>query len=94
MGNKLTDALRGGNFKPANVRQIEEPTISKAEAAGLRPPPLSAAQREGINAASAVAGNKFSDYIATRERYEREKAEYERKLDDALWARIQARRIV
>jgi hypothetical protein len=95
MPHKLSDALgrAKNNFQRGDQRIVEEPTISKAEAAGLRPPPLSAEARTGIAVAGTLARNQFEAAAATEERYQREKAEYERARDDFLWSKIQARRL-
>jgi hypothetical protein len=81
------------NFQRGDQRIVEEPVISKAQAAGLRPPPMSEAHRQGIAVAGRLARNQFEAAVATQERYEREKAEYEKARDDFLWSQIQARRL-
>ncbi|MFI4977728.1 MAG: hypothetical protein ACHQC8_03485 [Solirubrobacterales bacterium] len=95
MPSKLTNALRGrNNFQRADLRKLEEPEISVAEAHGLKPPALTAAQRAGQNAIAAVAADRFDRDILGQEKYRQEKADYEKQRDDALWQKIQARRTI
>jgi hypothetical protein len=91
MGNKVTDAI-ASNFRRADTRVLAEPQISRAEAAGLRPPPLSAEQKSGLSATANLARQRFDALTKSHERYEKERADYERSRDDAIWAKVLARR--
>jgi hypothetical protein len=93
MTNKLTEAVSraANNFQRADVRKVEPPPISKAEAMGIPEPPMSEAHRQGLGVAGALAG-KYLQSLAGTEQYLAERADHEKKIDDALWTQIQARR--
>jgi hypothetical protein len=96
MPNKVVDAVARAknNFVRGDIRVLEEPTVSKAEALGIHEPPMSSAQKAGWEAAGAVAGEQWERKIATQENYEREKRAWEKQRNDQIWAAVQARRIV
>lgn len=87
--DKLKTALN--NFKRHDLRVIDEPQVSVAEHRGLKPPPLSNAQRAGFAVEGALAAGKFNAKIAAAERFREEKAEFEKKRDDAIFQRIQSK---
>ena len=96
MTNKVTAAVERArsNFQRADVRAVEQPTISKADALGIPEPRLTASQKAGWEAAGAVAGEQWEKKILAQERYEKDKAAWEKSRDDAIWAAVQARRSV
>jgi hypothetical protein len=89
MSNKVLSAL-GGNFRSGAVADVPAPVISEAQARGLTQPPMSAPELAGVG----VQFQMNSRYIASLRAvadYRAARADYERKADEALWAKIQAR---
>jgi hypothetical protein len=82
------------NFRPTKnpvTHRQEPPAPTKAEAIGLSPPPLSPEQKAGQRANAFVVAQQQADKLAALEQFKRERAEYEKAREDAIWARVQAR---
>jgi len=89
MANKVIQAVVN-NFQRGDVAPVEEPTISRAEAAGLKPPALSEQEMAGVGVEAALA-NRYTQDLHAFEKYQQEKAAYQKRADDALYAQIRAR---
>ena len=90
VAEKLEQAAN--NFRRGDVRSIEPELPSKAAAMGIPEPPLTREQRAGHAAEATLAKQKWQQKIAAHENYLAEKAKYEKERDEAIWARVQARR--
>jgi hypothetical protein len=88
--NKLVTAA--GNFARAHIANVDAPQPSKAEVLGIPEPAMSTEQQAGVAVQARLASQKFNATLAAQQRYETEKAEYEKARDDAAWKVIEARR--
>jgi hypothetical protein len=86
----MTNRFNFRSEKPV-VESVERPAPSRAEAAGLRPPPLTAEQTTGTKVANALASQALDAKIAAYEKFQKEKAEFEKAREDEIWARVTAR---
>lgn len=58
---------------------------------GIRPPALTAEQREGTHVEAVLAGQQLAQKLAAYEAFKREREAFARERDEKLWARIIAR---
>jgi len=81
-------------FRPSRepVQRHEKRQASTAEALGIKPPALSPEQKAGARVEAAIAGQRFAERLEAQERFNRERADYERERDEAIWKRVEARR--
>jgi hypothetical protein len=86
MGNRF-------NFKSNRpvIESVEPPAPSKAEAFGIKPPPLSAEQQAGARVENLLAGDALNAKITRYETFKAERLAAERARDDAIWAKVLAR---
>jgi hypothetical protein len=86
--------MRKGSFQRADQTEHEPHQPSRAEAAGINPPPLNEKQKQGLAVEAALAAGRVDAQFELQARYETEKAEYEKARDDAVMKRVEARRNV
>jgi hypothetical protein len=65
---------------------------SKAQAIGLKPPSLTPEQIAGQRVESLIVSQQTAEKVKALEKFKAEKAAFEKARDDALWAKIDARR--
>jgi hypothetical protein len=81
-----------GSFRRGNETVVERETPSKADVLGIKPPALSDEQKAGLAVEAAIGADRLEAKLAAHEKYAKEKAEYERQRDDAIWQKVQSRR--
>jgi hypothetical protein len=82
-----------GNFRRNNEHLVEKDQLSRADALGVKPPALNEEQKAGLAAEARIVGGRTQAKIAAHAQYAKEKAEYEKARDNAIWQKIEARRM-
>jgi hypothetical protein len=95
MANKLPNpfARTANNFQRQDLRTVEPDKISTAEAIGLKAPPLTEPELEGLKAQARLSSDRLARFAAAHERYLQEKRDFEMKRDEQIWAGVLARRL-
>jgi hypothetical protein len=70
------------------VESTEPPAPSKAQALGVPKPLMSAEQKTGALANAQAAARVFQAKIQKQAQFQRERAEFEKAREDALWSKI------